>query len=527
MPTAQASGAGAPPDPPRPPRRRRPLPPGLIGRYGNNAGGSNRERRPEPPRFVGRSGNDEGGSSPGPPEPPSFVGTIAPGAPLSAIELQELDQFIQDNAAWYRNSPPHSSGPGLGRGSAPSANHQFTYTAPSNEAEIQSRFLHGQDASDLIPEEDWNHMNRLAGSIPERFPELDITRQQADSARPFDGAADSAPYLPRERLIANARQGGARGTDRFARVSISQRPSNRALPTTTPRHRRGPASNNLGSQLRQQEVAYYNSRLAEPFDLPPLPPPPDDDPGLPNRLDLSAPSLGDFPARMHDLDREPDREVESYTSRRVRPPRARRELRPGLGAVPEQPSYNLDELHGDAAAIASVLSSAEVLPDVRLSSPPSSWTNGRPLEQSMHGFDDMDLRQDRSYRVPRSMAFRSQGQSQVDPGEGLSSRTRGRSLVQSQPEPLYQPDPFFRSPAPPMSLVFRGQELPLANAFGQERAAASLIGSVPQRHGTSSEMEDVARQSRGRAFNIPFKSDTLIHGRMQLVLDIVFRCFIG
>ena len=70
-------------------------------------------------------------------------------------------------------------------------------------------------------------------------------------------------------------------------------------------------------------------------------------------------------------------------------------------------SFDLDTVMEEISSL-----SAERRPDVPTASPPRSWTNGRPLEQSIDGFDDSDLPR-AAYALPRSMAFHQDNLMQI------------------------------------------------------------------------------------------------------------------
>jgi len=449
---AQGSGSGIPPNLRRP--RNRPIreqpPPPLPGR-GNNGDEPDGEPQPEVRRFVGRIG-----------PPTSRRG------PVQVTDLREVDHFTNDNNEGNRPVPPRSGGCGRGRRASTISNNPFGYHAPLEAAEIQNRIIHDQDAPYVSMEEDTGHVDYVEGRIRivEGVRGPDLTRQRTCNTRRLDGAGD--PPSPPSRLWPTRHAGRRRG------VETQRARAHGTWSNTSSRHQRLGRSNNLGARLRQQEASYYQSRFTEHFDLPPLPPPPPNDPSLPDRLDLTPPLRSSY------LDEgeisQLERELAQATRRRgVRRLAARgRAHRQEPYGLEELPPYDPDELYGDAATISDILSSAELSPDpLPPYSPPRSWTNGRPLQHSMDGFDDLDLRQAQSYGLPRSMAFPSREPSPID--------LRERSI-------LDPPDPFFRRP------------VPLANAFGQGGLGASFNNNVPRRRGTSSEAEDIARESRGGTF---------------------------
>ena len=462
MPSAQASGAGAPPDPPRPPRRglfRAPIPASerpsigrLSQRSANNEGAANQEPQTEVRRFVGR-----------------IALPSSRGGPVQVTDVREVDQFINDyGVPVERGSSQRGRGRGrTGRGIGSTrplrnASHQFTYNARLDE-ELQNRLVQNRaefyNLHEIRRRGQEDNPPRSFGGHPRseqrRALEREITREQERPFTSFDGAADSAtPRLVRWPTSPASRQATARG-GRRGRVSDSQNSSGEA-PSRTPHRDRGEL---LGARLRRMEAELHESMLARPSELPALPPPPPDDPRM----------IPSYPLHI----------AEGF-NRSTMTPRY-----PDLGN-PHQ--HHISAPSEEARRLLlSTSSSPELSPDVSPASPPRSWTNGRPLESSMDGFDDSDLPRAWSNAPSRSMVFEFQRESRASSGEGSSSWPMG---------PL--PDPFFRSPARPMSMVFRDQETPIANAFGQRGIGASFNNNVSRRRSTNSETEDIARDSRGQ-----------------------------
>jgi hypothetical protein len=195
-----------------------------------------------------------------------------------------------------------------------------------------------------------------------------------------------------------------------------------------------------------------------------------------------------------------------------------------LRGVPEE----LFEIGERAApAVRNVLSSLPQEPQH-----PRSWTDGRPLRDSMPGSDDHDIRQDSSIRAATSVVFREPwlgngpGQWPADPGEGPSSWTNGRPLDSSAPDGT---DTMYtqlnRGPTsfvvPINGRTFSNGQLSLesGDSSGIWTIARPLLDfddNVPSGTGISSEAEDIARQSRGPLTDGPSFRKISIRGRLGL-----------
>lgn len=196
-----------------------------------------------------------------------------------------------------------------------------------------------------------------------------------------------------------------------------------------------------------------------------------------------------------------------------------------LAGIPEELFDGLAE--GAAAAVEDVLSSPPQEPQH-----PRSWTDGRPLRDSMPGFDDQEIQQDSSIRAATSRLFQEPrlgncpGQWPADAGEGPSSWTNGRRLDSSTPDGT---DTMYtqlnRGPTsfvvPMNGRTFSNGRLSLESGDSSgiwtiARPLQDFNDNVPSGTGTSSEAEDIARQSRGLLTNGPSLAKIPNRGRLRL-----------
>lgn len=383
----------------------------------------------------------------------------------------------------------------------------------------------------------------------EQFAEMLRLRLQCLESRRaangfVDGAADPAESMSvHEGSIRNA------GGWRPASIQSNQNSANRVSSTVTPPRERASNANDLGGQLRRasrERASRLSSRLeemgenfehpgspsqrAEDFEVP-------DDlgvPGVPRRMLNTIPNIPQ-PSRREELLGRMQRIMERSMER------TQRELQTGLPASrqrasqtddPPAPVHSPNQLDEDAVpTVAGVVSDVESSPRLPPRLPPSSWTNGGPLQSSMPSNDDMNDWPIPAYRTPIAVFYPSPRQSATDgrvpsstgPAESPSSWTNGRPLNSSTVESDSIDASQFSSNRAPMSTSSRGQEQSStesgegSNLWTIAHPHQSFDGDAPEQSGTSSEKEDVARQSRGSISNAILSSNAPVRGSMRLV----------
>ena len=443
---------------------------------------------------------------------------------------------------------------GRGRGAALSSRHLHRGRTRSSRDDAQS-IIH-QTLAERLPldqnlasaEESITSLQNMLTQHEQFAETLRLRLQYLESRRAangfVDGAADPAESMSvHEGSIRNA------GGRRPASMQSNQNSANRDSSTVTPPRERASNANDLGGRLRRasrERASRLPSRLeemggnfehpgspsqrAEDFEVP-------DDlgvPGVPRRMLNTIPSISQPSIQEELLAR-----MQRITARSME--RTQRELQTGLPAshqrarqTDEAPAlvHSPNQLDEDAVpTVTGAISDVESSPRLPPRLPPSSWTNGGPLQSSMPSSDDMNDRPIPAYRTPIAMFYPPPRQSATDgwdpsstrPAESPSSWTNGRPLDSSTVESDSIDASQFSSNRAPTSASSRGQEQSSTESgevsylWAIAHPHQSFDGDAPEQNGTSSEKEDVARQSRGTISNAILSSNTPVRGSMWLV----------
>ena len=73
-------------------------------------------------------------------------------------------------------------------------------------------------------------------------------------------------------------------------------------------------------------------------------------------------------------------------------------------------------------------------------------------------------------------------------------------------------------------MVARGQNMPIANALVKEDWVPHSPTTFPRDVVGAVKREDIARDSRGRAFDASLSSGMIIQGRIHPVSDMILNC---